>query len=142
MRRENALEETRTSPLEGKRVVIIEDEGVTQLQMRRALTQARMQIVGVALNARDGTDVVLKERPDLVLMDITMPGDIDGLDAAAAILSTYQVCTIVVTGYNSDEYRWRAQDIGACGYLVKPVAAKTLIGELERAITRWNEGHP
>lgn len=129
------------SMLHGKRVVVVEDEGVTQLQMRRALTQAGMQIIGVALNARDGIDMVLRERPDVVLMDITMPGDIDGLDAAAAILATFQVCVVVVTAYNNDEHRWRAQNIGTCAYLVKPVLTQALLDALEEAYAYWIRTH-
>jgi YesN/AraC family two-component response regulator len=129
------------SPLEGKRAVVIEDEGVTQLQMRRALTQAGMEIAGVALNARDGVDLVLQERPDLVLMDIAMPGDTNGLDAAAAILATYQVCIVVVTAYNKEEHRWRAQNIGIRAYLVKPITTEPLIRELERVYAGWQEAN-
>ena len=130
-----------SSPLAGKRVVIIEDEGITQLQMRRALTKAGLKLVGVATTAREGRDVVLKERPDLVLMDITLSGDIDGLDAAEDILATYQVCIVVVTSYNNDELRWRAQDIGTCGYIVKPVPEEALLHELEKADLLWKARH-
>jgi len=123
--------------LRGKRVVVIEDESVANLQMRRALSNAGMHTIGVVCNGRDGAELVLRERPDVVVLDITMPGDIDGLDAAARILSTYRVCILVVTGYNSDEYRWRAQDIGVAGYIVKPVPGKLLVAELARTYRDW-----
>ena len=129
-----------TAILRGKSVVVIEDESVANLQMRRALTNAGMHTIGIVSNGRDGADLVLQERPDVVVLDITMPGDIDGLDAAARILATYRVCILVVTGYNSDEYRWRAQDIGVAGYLVKPVTGKILVAELTRVYRDWVSG--
>ena len=48
--------------------------------LRRTLTRSGVHVVGSAANAQDGIDLVLKERPDLVLMDITMPGKLNGLD--------------------------------------------------------------
>jgi len=129
--------ECETAILRGKSVVVIEDESVANLQMRRALTNAGMQTIGVVSNGRDGADLVLHERPDLVVLDISMPGDIDGLDAAARILAMYRVCILVVTGYNSDEYRWRAQDIGVAGYVVKPVPGRILVEELARTYRDW-----
>jgi DNA-binding NarL/FixJ family response regulator len=60
--------------LTGKRVVIVEDEEILHLQMRKALHAAGLQVIGGALNAQDGIDVVLSKRPDIVLMDIHMPG--------------------------------------------------------------------
>ncbi len=128
------------SPLAGKRAIVIEDEGVTQLQIRRALTKAGIEIAGVALNARAGIDLVLRERPDLVLMDISMPGDIDGLDAAAAILATFRVCIVIVTAADNDERRWRAKKVGACAYLVKPILSQPLLQELERSYDEWTRG--
>src|SRR5438552_3254177 len=59
--------------LEGKRVVICEDEAVTQMQLRRALSRAGLDIVGIATNGKEAVDTTLRERPDIVLMDIRMP---------------------------------------------------------------------
>lgn len=131
--------ESDTAVLRGKSVVVIEDESVTNLQMRRALTLAGMNTIGVVSNGRDGADLVLRERPDVVVLDISMPGEIDGLDAAARILATYRVCILVVSSYNSDEYRWRAQDIGVAGYVNKPVPGKILVAELARTYRNWIE---
>ena len=68
--------------LAGKSVVVVEDEGITQMQLRRILRNAGLKVVGSATNGAEGVEVVLRERPDLVLMDIRMPGSFDGLEAA------------------------------------------------------------
>ncbi|MCW3051209.1 MAG: Hpt sensor hybrid histidine kinase [Chthonomonadales bacterium] len=119
--------------LAGKRIVIVEDEGITQMQLRRSLTRSGLVVVGTASTAESGIEVVLRERPDLVLMDIRMPGEFDGLEGARRILAQYQVCIVMLTAYAVEEYRERAREIGACGYLLKPVIAETLLDLLEQA---------
>ncbi len=122
--------------LSGKRIVIIEDEGVTQMQLRMILTRAGLRVIGAASRGEDAVDLVLKERPDLVLMDIKMPGQIDGLEAARQILAQHHVCIVMLTAY--DTHRAEAAQIGACGYVIKPVNSASLVPELERAFTAFN----
>ena len=59
-----------TSPLTGKRAVIVDDEGIIVMHLTRVLHKAGSLVVGNAQTARAGIDLVLKERPDYVLMDI------------------------------------------------------------------------
>src|SRR5581483_6962366 len=93
--------------LAGKRVVIVEDEGITVMQLRRMLVRAGMLVVGTAGNGKEGIETVLRERPDIVLMDIKMPV-MDGLEAARRILETYPVCILMLTAYSTAEYQHRA----------------------------------
>ena len=60
---------TQYDELLGKRVVICEDEGITVLQLERALTRAGLCVVGKSGNGQDAVDIVLREKPDIVLMD-------------------------------------------------------------------------
>ena len=117
--------------LDGKRVVIADDEGMTLLFLRKALTGAGMVVVGEAQNGRQAMDLALRERPDLVILDIEMPG-MDGLEAARRILEGYSVCIVFLTAYKDDTHFQQAWQQGACGYLTKPLNSKTLIPLLER----------
>jgi two-component system, response regulator PdtaR len=119
-------------------VVICEDEGITQMQLRRILTQAGCVVVATAGDGQAGVDAVLRERPDLVLMDIKMPV-MDGLEAAEKILAAYRVCIIMLTAYATPEYQQRASEIGVCGYIIKPITAQTLLPQLQQAYTRFKE---
>ena len=130
---------TSTTPLTGKRVAIVEDEGIIVLQLTKALTRAGLQVVGHANDAQGGIDMVLQERPDLVLMDINLPGDLNGLDAAEAILAVYPVCVVILSAYSADEFRERVAGFSACGYIAKPIASDKLIPELERAMSNWSQ---
>jgi len=126
------------SSLLGKRIVVVEDEGIIQLQLRRTLTRLGLIVAGVANSGTGGVEVVLRERPDLVLMDIRMPGEIDGLEAVRRILAGYRVCVVMLSAYATEEYLARAKEIGTCGYLLKPFVGETLLAQLEQAYNSYD----
>ena len=125
------------SPLQNKRVVIVEDEELSVLVLQNALVAGGLKVVGSSPTAQGGVELILKERPDLVLMDIRLRGKMTGLDAAKAILAQYSVCIVIVTNYSDQANRDRAAEIGACGYIIKPVIGRTVIPEIEKALRRW-----
>jgi AmiR/NasT family two-component response regulator len=125
------------SSLQGKRIVIVEDEGVTIMQVRMGLLAAGMEVVGVAVTGQQAIDCVFKERPDIVLIDIDLQGGIDGLNAAQSILTIYPVCIVILTAYADPQHRVQAADLAICGYIVKPVDAAKIVSELEQAYSDW-----
>jgi two-component system, response regulator PdtaR len=124
-----------SNPLAGKRVVIVEDEGMTQIHLQRMLTHLGLVVAGTARTGAEAVAVVLRERPDVVLMDIKMPGDIDGLEATRQILTQLPVCILVVTAYI--EHRSEAEQIGAAGYILKPIHSAALLSNMEAAWEKW-----
>lgn len=118
--------------LTGKRVVVVEDEGITQLQIRKMLKRQGLEVVGDAANGKEAVEVVLATRPDIVLMDIRMP-IMDGLEASRQILEQYQVCIVMLTAFSEKEYQNKAQEIGTCGYVIKPITSETLMPQIEAA---------
>jgi len=124
--------------LKGKRAVIVEDEGVTQLQLRKILTSQGIDVIGLAANGKDSVDLVLRAKPDLVLMDICMPV-MDGLEATRRILQTYSVCIVMLTAFSEEEYQQEAKEIGAAGFVLKPVTSDTLIPQLALAFQNFSQ---
>ncbi len=122
------------SILAGKTAIVVEDEGVTQLQVRIALTKAGMKVLGVARTGREGVELALRTRPQVIVMDIKMPGDIDGLEAARQILAEFDTCVVMLTAFN--DYYDEAQKAGASGYVMKPVSFTTLIPLVREAVER------
>lgn len=120
-----------TVSLAGKRVVVVEDEGVTQMQLRRILTVEGLVVAGYALTGEQGIEVARRERPDIVLMDIKMPGSVTGLEAARRILDEQKTCVIFLTAF--EEYQSDARVIGASGYVVKPIDSATFLPYLVQA---------
>lgn len=124
--------------LTGKRVVVVEDEGITQLQIRKMLRRQGLDVVGDAADGKEAIRVVLETRPDIVLMDIRMP-IMDGLEASRQILEEYQVCIVMLTAFSEAEYQRKAEKIGACGYVVKPITSETLMPQIQAA---YSKNHP
>ena len=137
VRRVERQADRKASILSGKRVVIVEDEGITQMQLRRILTLLGLDVADAATSGPRGVEAVLRAKPDLVLMDIRMPGDYDGLEAAHRILAVYSVCIVMLTAFAEPEYKDQARQIGACGYVVKPIDQDTLVPQLEAAYKMW-----
>ncbi len=124
--------------LKGLRVVICEDEAVTQMQMRRALTRAGMNVVASAFDGNQAIEAVLRERPDVVLMDIRMPKR-TGLEAAREILAVAPVCVVILTAFSDTEIRAQAEQLGTSGYIVKPITHDLLLPCIAKAYARWLE---
>jgi DNA-binding NarL/FixJ family response regulator len=131
-------------PLEGcMKIIVVDDhilfrEGIT-LQINR---QADMSVVGVGGSVRDAADLARKLRPDLILMDFSLP-DGTGLDAAQFILSEQPNAKIVfLTTHDDDERLFSAVRMGARGYLMKNIPVARLLAALrgvgrgEAAISR------
>ena len=120
-----------SSVLENARIVVVEDEAIIQMQLRRILTRIGAQIVGTANDGANGIQLVQTLSPDLTLMDVKMATDTDGLDAARQILASRRLCVVMLTAY--EEFRSDANSIGACGYILKPIDSVTLIPQLSAA---------
>jgi response regulator NasT len=121
--------------LADKTVVIVEDEGVTQLQLRRVLTRAGMKVLGVAADGETALSLIRKFHPHLVLMDVQMQGAMNGIEATRTITREQNVCVIIMTAYN--ELVKEAADAGACGYLVKPVSLELLIEHVATVLAEF-----
>lgn len=127
--------ETSTPP---QRALICEDEGVTVMQIRKALMRAGYDVVGEAVEGRKAIDMAQALKPDLILMDINMPGPIDGIAATREILKHAPIPIIMLTAYSDDAYVDNALDAGACAYLVKPITSEQLLPAIKLAMSRFN----
>ncbi|MFC7529650.1 response regulator [Actinoplanes sp. GCM10030250] len=110
----------------GPRVLIVDDQELIRTGFRLILTARGIEVVG---EASDGATAVAAEqrlRPDVVLMDIRMPG-MDGLEATRRILARNPACRILMlTTFDLDRYVYSALAIGASGFLLKDVTADHL----------------
>jgi len=104
------------------RVVLVDDQALVRAGFRALLdAQDDIQVVGEAGDGDDGLDVTRRTRPDVVLMDIRMPG-VDGLAATRAIgedPALGDVRVVILTTFELDEYVFEAIRAGASGFLVK-----------------------
>ncbi len=124
-----------------KTVVLCEDEAATIFQLKKLLEREDFDVVAVATDGRASVDQVLRERPDVVLMDINLP-NMDGIEATRRIMGTYhtyQPCVIMVTAYSDEKHRAEAMEAGACEYIVKPFNPRELVDIIRTALK--NTGH-
>jgi AmiR/NasT family two-component response regulator len=115
------------------RVVVAEDEAIIRLDIVETLKESGFDVVG---QAGDGAEVVrltLELKPDLVLMDIKMPGT-DGLQAAE-VLAEHNVPVVLLTAFSSPELVERASAAGVFSYVVKPFNPSNLIPALRIALS-------
>ena len=120
------------------RVLIAEDETLIRLDLRAQLEDAGYVVCAEAKDGLEAVRLAASEQPDLLLLDVKMP-NLDGLDAARAILTKRRVPIVMLSAYDDDALVRRAADIGAFAYLTKPYSAANLPPTIELALARHHE---
>jgi response regulator NasT len=120
------------------RVVIAEDEAIIRLDLRETLVAQGYDVVGEAGRGDEAVDLVRALQPDLVILDVKMPG-LDGLSAARLIAADRLAAVLVLTAFSQRELVTEARDAGALAYLVKPFQEKDLVPAIEVALARHAE---
>ena len=114
------------------RIVLVDDHKVVRLGLKVLLEQSdHFEVVGEANNAKEAVEIAGKFRPDIVLMDIRLPGA-PGIEACEEITQLYpEVRVVMLTSYAEDEMLFSAIRAGASGYLLKQINSDDLIRSLE-----------
>ena len=120
------------------RILIADDESLIRLDLREMLSELGYEVIGEAGDGRAALDLARKLLPDLVVMDIKMPG-LDGI-AAAEQLTRERICPVVLlTAYSDQELVERAREAGVVGYVVKPFRPTELMPVIELSLARFEE---
>lgn len=120
------------------RVLVVDDEPLVRDGIRALLErEVDVRMLGEARNGREAVDRIRELRPDLVLLDVQMPG-MDGLAVVAALKPEERPSIVFVTAHS--EYAIRAFDLHAVDYLLKPFDAERFATALRRARARMVEG--
>ena len=125
-------------PSRPTRVVIAEDEAIIRLDLKELLQEEGYDVVGETGRGDEAVELVRDLRPDLVILDIKMPG-LDGLSAARQVASERLAAVLMVTAFSQRELVEQARDAGALAYLVKPFQKSDLIPAIEVALGRFAE---
>jgi DNA-binding NarL/FixJ family response regulator len=115
-------------------VLIADDHGVVAEGLKHLVdAQADMRVIGLVGDGREAVRVAREARPDVVLMDLSMP-ELNGADATRAIVANDPKCRVIVLSmYAEREYVRRALKAGAVGYVVKRSAAREVVEAIRAA---------
>jgi len=119
-----------------KKILIVEDEAVTAMELEETLKKRGFEVVGTATNGNDALRIAKERWPDLILMDIRIQGPIDGIETADQINIFYDIPVIFLTAYSDDLTVSRAIKTKSYSFLLKPFNEKELISNIEMAINK------
>ena len=122
------------------RILIVEDEAITVSALKRELASFGYAVTGTANTANQALKAVESHKPDLVLMDITLAGGVNGIVAAVAIRGTFHAPVVFLTAHADDRTMERALGAGAFGYVLKPFSGAGLKAAIETALHKHQTG--
>jgi len=119
----------------GPRLLIAEDEAIIRLDLKEMLEEEGYVVVGEAADGEAAIRLARDRSPDLVIMDVKMPG-MDGLTAAGVIADEQLGAVLILTAFSQRDLVQRAAEAGAMGYLVKPFQKSDLMPAIDIALAR------
>ncbi|MCY3851320.1 MAG: response regulator [Acidimicrobiaceae bacterium] len=120
------------------RIVVAEDEPIIRLDLAETLRSEGYDVVADTGRGDEAVALVKTHAPDLVLLDVKMPG-LDGISAAGTIAEETRTAVVVLTAFSQRDLIERAVEAGAMTYLVKPYQRAELVAAIETALARFRE---
>ena len=115
-------------------VIIVEDEGVVALDLKRRLERMGYSVAAQASGGREAVEKVRETAPDLVLMDISLGEDLDGIEAGEIIRGRLHVPVVYLTAHSDRATLERAKATEPQGYVLKPFRDRELQIAIEMAL--------
>jgi DNA-binding NarL/FixJ family response regulator len=116
------------------RVLIVEDDYLVASLAEAALSESGFAVIGVADSVADALKLADSGRPEIVIMDIRLKGQRDGIEGARELLSAYGSRCIFATAHHDSDTRRRAEATAPLGWLPKPYTASALVALTRRAV--------
>jgi two-component system, cell cycle sensor histidine kinase and response regulator CckA len=117
-------------------ILVVEDESIVAANIEMRLQSLGYQVPAVVDSSHDALEAISAKRPDLVLMDIRITGQFDGITTAEMIRTRFAIPVIYLTAYTDDETLQRARHTEPYGYLLKPFDVNELRTAIELALYR------
>ena len=103
------------------KILIVEDDALAAISLQDILEKRGYQVCELVASGEEAIKSTDKEQPDVVLMDIRLVGEMDGIEASREIRSFSEAAIIFVTGYQDKDVRERAEKLKPAAYLLKPI---------------------
>ncbi len=118
------------------KIMVVDDEVVVAEDLKNRLENFGYDVTAIAHNGKEAIAGAEETRPDLVIMDIQLKGEMDGIEAAELILSRFGISVLYLTAFSDDETLKRARVTLPFGYLIKPFVERELHSTIEMALYR------
>lgn len=120
--------------MSNERIMIVEDESIVAMGIKHKLEDLGYDVVGIVATGEGAVTTALKTVPDLILMDIVLKGDLDGIEAAQQIHKHQDTPIIYITAYSDEEVLERARITEPYGYILKPFKKSEINANIQMAI--------
>ncbi len=124
------------------RILLADDEIVIAMQIEDLVQAEGYEVAGIAANAAQALDMAQRLKPDLVIMDIVMPGDMDGIDACAIIQRELNIPVVLLSAHGEERYLRRARAALPSAYLLKPCQNTQIRAAIEVALAMREHTDP
>lgn len=118
------------------RILVVEDESIVAFNLQQRLAQLGYDVPAIAVSGEECMEMFSQTQPDLVLMDIHIEGDMDGIETATRLNQDTSVPVIYLTAYSEDSTLERARKTRPYGYLIKPFSERELHATIQMALER------
>ena len=116
------------------KILIVEDEYIIAQDIKRSLLSENYTVVGIAASGTEAFDLIEEKKPDLILMDIMLQDDINGLVIANKVDKEYKIPVIFLTGFANDSILQEAINSNPFGYILKPFEDRELHAAIKMAL--------
>ncbi len=121
--------------MRGKRILVVDDEASIQRILRKNLLMSGYEVI-VADDGRQAVEMTKIHQPDLILLDLCLPGELDGLAVCVQVRKMTKVPIIVLSALSEERQKVRALDLGADDYLTKPFGNEELQARVRACLRR------
>ena len=108
------------------RLLLVEDEVITASSLKLGLEAAGYEVCPLATRGERAIKIAVAEKPDVILMDVNLPGALNGIETAQVILKTLDVKILFLTGYHDDDVIAQIDTLDPLGHMIKPVSVERI----------------
>ncbi len=120
------------------RILIVDDNITLTMELEEILSSSGYDVAGTAYTADEAISMAKSLKPDLVLMDIAMPGKLDGIDAAGILREELGIPVIFISIHTNKDFLERAKEVEPLGYLHKPFSCQQIEAAIEMAFSKMD----
>jgi len=123
--------------MENNTIIIVEDDEITALNLNISLQKQGYKIVAICDSVAQAKNKINKQKPDIILIDISLEENNDGIELAKDIRDNYNIPFIYLTSYSDDEIISQAKKTEPYGYIVKPFDPSSLHATIQMALFKY-----